>query len=152
MKLMSSEKESGTDQATSAGPSILFETGKLSIKDLQGIFNTLPVDITFVNKEDKVQFYSDSGDRIFARTKAVIGRKVQACHPSKSLYKVQQILDDFRAGKRNKAEFWIQLKGRFIHIRYFAVHDLASDYIGCLEVSQDVTDIRALEGEKRLLD
>jgi DUF438 domain-containing protein len=131
---------------------IEFDTGTLSHEVLQGIFNTLPVDITFVDKDDKVQFYSESGGRVFTRTKAVIGRTVQACHPQKSLYKVQQILDDFRAGTRKTAEFWINLKGRFIYIRYFAVHDNKGRYIGCLEVTQDVTAIRALEGEKRLLD
>jgi DUF438 domain-containing protein len=131
---------------------LTFDTGTLSHEDLFGIFTTLPVDITFVDKDDKVQFYSDSGHRIFARTTAVIGRSVQACHPPKSLHKVQQILDDFRTGKRNTAEFWINLKGRFVHIRYFAVHNPTKKYIGCLEVSQDVTDIRALKGEKRLLD
>ena len=129
-----------------------FETGSLSQEALQGIFNIIPVDITFVDKDDKVQFYSESGRRIFFRTKAVIGRTVQACHPQKSIHKVQQILDDFRAGKRKSAEFWINLKDRLIYIRYFAVHNSKKEYIGCLEVSQDVTDIRALKGEKRLLD
>ncbi|MFX1508685.1 MAG: DUF438 domain-containing protein [Promethearchaeota archaeon] len=129
-----------------------FETGSLSQEALQGIFNIIPVDITFVDKDDKVQFYSESGGRIFVRTKAVIGRTVQACHPQKSIHKVQQILDDFRAGKRKTAEFWINLKDRLIYIRYFAVHSSKNEYIGCLEVSQDVTDIRALKGEKRLLD
>jgi DUF438 domain-containing protein len=132
--------------------SIKFETGTLSHEVLQGIFNTLPVDITFVDKDDKVQFYSESGDRIFARTPAVIGRTVQACHPQKSLYKVQKILDDFRAGNRKTAEFWINLKDRLIYIRYFAVHGGSGEYLGCLEVSQDITQIRALKGEKRLLD
>ncbi len=131
---------------------VQFETGTLSHEVLQGIFNTLPVDITFVDKDDKVQFYSESGGRIFVRTKAVIGRTVQACHPQKSIHKVQQILDDFRAGKRKTAAFWINLKDRFIYIRYLAVHDSKNNYLGCLEVTQDITDIRALEGEKRLLD
>ena len=131
---------------------IQFETGALSSQVIEAIFSTLPVDITFVDAEDRVQFYSESGGRIFTRTKAVIGRTVQACHPQKSLHKVQQILDDFRAGKRNTAAFWINLKGRMIYIRYFAVHDSDGEYLGCLEVSQDVTEIRALEGEKRLLD
>ncbi len=131
---------------------VQFETGTLTYEALQGIFNTLPVDITFVDKEDKVQFFSESGGRIFVRTPAVIGRTVQACHPQKSLHKVQQILDDFRAGKRETAEFWINLKGRLIYIRYFAVRTNGGEYLGCLEVTQDITDIRALEGEKRLLD
>ncbi|MDO8056409.1 MAG: PAS domain-containing protein, partial [Candidatus Hermodarchaeota archaeon] len=131
---------------------IQFETGALSSQVIQAIFNTLPVDITFVDAEDRVLFYSESGGRIFTRTKAVIGRTVQACHPQKSLHKVQQILDDFRAGKREAAAFWINLKGRMIYIRYFPVLDSNDRYLGCLEVTQDVTEIQALEGEKRLLD
>ncbi len=131
---------------------VKFETGTLSHDALQGIFNTIPVDITFVDKDDKVQFYSESGGRIFVRTKAVIGRTVQACHPQTSLHKVQQILDDFRAGKRNTADFWINIKDQLIYIRYFAVHDTKGEYLGCLEVTQDITDIRALKGEKRLIN
>ena len=129
-----------------------FETGALSPQLIEAIFKTLPVDITFVDAEDHVQFYSESSDRIFTRTKAVIGRTVQACHPQKSLHKVQQILDDFRAGKRKTAAFWIHLKERMIYIRYFAILDSDGKYLGCLEVTQDITDIKALEGEKRLLD
>jgi len=129
-----------------------FETGALSSQIIEAIFSTLPFDITFVDAEDRVQFYSESGDRIFTRTKAVIGRTVQTCHPQKSVHKVQQILDDFRAGKRKTAAFWINLKERMIYIRYFAVLDSNGKYIGCLEVTQDVTDIKALKGEKRLLD
>ncbi len=129
-----------------------FETGELSHTVIEGIFNTLPVDITFVDSEDTVRFYSESGGRIFPRSKAVIGRSVQACHPKQSVHKVQQILDDFRAGKRNTAEFWINLKDRMIYIRYFAVRSQSSEYQGCLEVTQDITDIQALTGEKRLLD
>lgn len=134
------------------GGMIDFETGALSFQVIEAIFNNLPVDITFVDAEDRVRFYSESGGRIFTRTKAVIGRTVQACHPQKSLHKVQQILDDFRAGKRNTAEFWINLKGRMIYIRYFAVHNPDGEYLGCLEVTQDITDIQKLDGEKRLLD
>lgn len=129
-----------------------FETGELSHSVIEGIFNSLPVDITFVDTEDTVRFYSESGSRIFPRSKAVIGRSVQACHPQQSVHKVQQILDDFRAGKRNNAEFWITLKGRMIYIRYFAVRNPSGEYLGCLEVTQDITDIQTLKGEKRLLD
>jgi hypothetical protein len=129
-----------------------FETGELSHTIIEGIFNNLPIDITFVDTEDTVRFYSESGGRIFPRSKAVIGRTVQACHPKQSVHKVQQILDDFRAGKRNTAEFWINLKGRMIYIRYFAVRNTNGEYLGCLEVTQDITDIQALTGEKRLLE
>ncbi len=127
-------------------------TGKLSVDQVNLIFTHLPVDLSFVDENDTVRFYSEGPHRIFPRSPAVIGRKVQMCHPPKSVHIVQEILDAFRAGTRDVAEFWIQLHGRFIHIRYFAVHDKTGAYRGCLEVSQDVTEIRKLDGEKRLLD
>jgi len=130
---------------------ILFETGELSPQELEAALNTLPVDITFVDREDKVRYFSQSKERIFPRTKAVIGRRVQQCHPQKSLHVVEQILNDFKKNKSDIAEFWINLKGRLIHIRYFAVRDKNEDYLGCLEVTQDITDIKKIEGEKRLL-
>ncbi len=130
---------------------ITFETGALELKTLEAILNTLPVDITFVDKEDTVRYFSHSKDRIFVRSKAVIGRTVQKCHPKKSLEKVEQILQDFKSGKRDKAEFWINLNERLIYIRYFPVHNPEGEYLGCLEVSQDITAIKQIEGEKRLL-
>jgi PAS domain S-box-containing protein len=130
---------------------ILFETGGLSKEELKAVLNTLPVDITFVDREDTVRYFSDSKDRIFPRTKAIIGRKVQQCHPQKSVHIVDQILNDFKSGRKMKAEFWIPLQGRLIYIRYFALHDKNGDYLGCLEVTQDITDIKKIEGEKRLL-
>jgi len=130
---------------------IAFETGSLSKIELESILNTLPVDITFVDKDDKVRYFSQSKERIFPRTKAIIGRSVQNCHPSKSVHVVNQILDDFKKGSRDAAEFWIQLDERYIFIRYYAVHNKDGEYLGCLEVSQDITDIRKIEGEKRLL-
>lgn len=128
-----------------------FETGALSPENIEAIFDTLPVDITFVDKEDTVRYFSQSKERIFVRSKAVIGRNVKACHPQKSLHAVNQILDDFKAGKRDFAEFWINLKGRLIYIRYFPVRNKDGEYQGCLEVTQDITDIKGIEGEKRLL-
>ncbi|MEM3524470.1 MAG: DUF438 domain-containing protein [Thermoplasmata archaeon] len=128
------------------------DTGKLSVEELDAILNALPVDISFVDKEDTVRYYNDTKDRIFPRTKAVIGRKVQNCHPQKSLEKVNAIINDFKAGKRDKAEFWINLKGRQIYIRYFPVRNKQGEYLGCLEVTQDITEIKKIEGEKRLLD
>jgi hypothetical protein len=116
------------------------------------ILDTLPVDITFVDKDDKVVFFNKLGKRTFARSPAAIARSVQMCHPEKSIEKVNRILEDFKTGKRDVAEFWINYHGRFIHIRYFAVRDRNGEYLGCLEVTQDITDIKSLEGEKRLLD
>ncbi|MBM3118616.1 MAG: DUF438 domain-containing protein [Chloroflexi bacterium] len=130
---------------------VSFETGTMSVEEIETIFDTLPVDVTFVDKDDTVRYFSQSKDRIFPRAKAIIGRKVQQCHPQKSVHVVNQILEDFRAGRRDSAQFWINLKGRLIYIRYFAVRK-DGDYLGCLEVTQDLTDIKKIEGEKRLLD
>ena len=129
---------------------IVFETGSFSKEELETLLNTLPVDITFVDKEDTVRYFSQSKERIFVRTKAVIGRTVQLCHPKNSLHKVEQILNDFKNNKRDVAEFWINLEGRLIHICYFAVRK-NREYLGTLEVTQDITDIKKIEGEKRLL-
>ncbi|MBN1329247.1 MAG: DUF438 domain-containing protein [Candidatus Heimdallarchaeota archaeon] len=131
---------------------IEFETGPLPISVIEPILNTLPIDVTFVDPDDKVRYFSKGDERIFVRTKAVIGRSVQNCHPQKSIDVVNKILDDFREGKRKVAEFWIELGEKKIHIRYFAVHNKEGKYLGCLEVSQDITEIQKLEGQKRLLD
>ena len=130
---------------------VSFETGALSVGELEALIDTLPVDVTFVDKDDTVRYFSQSKDRIFPRAKAVVGRKVQQCHPEKSVNVVNQILEDFRSGKRDSAQFWINLKDRLIYIRYFAVRK-GGDYLGCLEVTQDITDVKKIEGEKRLLD
>jgi len=130
---------------------IAFETGSMTREGLEAVLNTLPVDITFVDKTDTVRYFSQSKERIFPRARAIIGRKVQQCHPQESVHVVQQILDDFRSGQRDVARFWIQLKERLIYIRYFAVHGKEGEYLGCLEVTQDITDLREIEGEKRLL-
>ncbi len=126
-------------------------TGSLSKEEIESIFNTLPVDITFVDRDDRVRYFSQSKERIFVRTKAVLGRKVQQCHPQKSLHAVSQILEDFKSGKRDVAELWINLEGKLIHIRYFPVRNKNGEYLGCLEVTQDLTNIKKIKGEKRLL-
>ena len=136
---------------TTNATGIQLPTGHLSLDQLRSIFSTLPVDVTFVDANDRVAFYSEGPDRLFARSKAVIGRKVQNCHPPRSVDIVNRILSDFREGKQDVAEFWINLRGRFVHIRYFAVRGEEDRYLGTLEVTQDVTNIRALEGERRLL-
>jgi len=129
---------------------ISLPTGKLRLKELMAVLNMLPVDITFVDKEDKVRYFSDSKERIFLRTKSVIGIKVQNCHPPQSLEAVEKILKSFKEGKRDVVDFWINAEGKFVYIRYFAVRDEAGSYLGTLEVSQDLTEIKTLEGEKRL--
>ena len=126
-------------------------TGELSLEQLTLLLDTLPIDVSFVDEHDEVRFYSE-GDRVFPRSPGVIGRKVQNCHPPAGVHKVQQIIDAFRAGERDVAEFWITLDGRFLHIRYFALRDAAGAYRGVLETVQDVTGIRSLEGQRRLLD
>jgi DUF438 domain-containing protein len=132
--------------------SMTLDTGLLTVEQINLLLTHLPIDISFVDENDKVAYYSNTEDRIFPRSPGIIGRSVQNCHPSKSVGIVNKILEAFRAGSKDNAEFWIQLKGRFIHIRYFAVRDAQGTYKGCLEVSQDVTAIRGLEGDKRLLD
>ena len=134
------------------GGAMTFEIGSITKEELEAMLNTLPVDITFVDKEDTVRYFSQNKERIFPRAKAIIGRKVQQCHPQKSVHVVNQILDDFRDGRRDASEFWIQLKERLILIRYFAIRSKDNEYLGCLEVTQDITDLKKIEGEKRLLE
>lgn len=128
------------------------DTGALTLEEVNLVLKSLPVDLTFVDENDTVRYYSATAERIFPRSPAVVGRKVQNCHPPASVHMVNRILDAFKKGQRNVAEFWIEMKGKFILIRYFAVRDERGKYRGCLEVSQDVTTIRQLKGEKRLLD
>ncbi|MFZ2054712.1 MAG: DUF438 domain-containing protein [Candidatus Aminicenantales bacterium] len=132
--------------------SLSLDTGRLTPEQINLLLKNLPVDVTYVDETDTVRYYSAGAERIFPRSPAVVGRKVQNCHPPDSVHMVNRILEAFRAGRRDVAEFWIQLKGRFISIRYFAVRDGQDHYKGCLEVSQDVTAIRELRGEQRLLD
>ncbi|HEY54931.1 MAG TPA: DUF438 domain-containing protein [Dehalococcoidia bacterium] len=124
----------------------------LSTETLEAIFDALPVDITFVDGSDTVRYYSRHDDRIFRRTPAIIGKKVQNCHPQQSIDKVNEVVADLKSGNRKFAEFWIDLKGHRVYIRYFPVKDKAGKYIGVVEVSQDITDIQKIEGQKRLLD
>ncbi|HAF71228.1 MAG: Sensory box protein [Acetothermia bacterium 64_32] len=127
-------------------------TGSFTVKELAAVLDALPVDITFVDAEDRVRYFNQSKDRIFVRSKSVIGRTVQNCHPQKSVHVVNRILEDFRAGRRDVAEFWINLKGRLVYIRYFPVWSPEGEYLGVIEVTQDVTGVRELKGERRLLD
>lgn len=131
---------------------ITLATGVLTAEQINLLITNLPVDVTFVDENDEVRFFSQTKERVFTRTAAIIGRKVQKCHPPQSVHTVQKILDAFRAGTRDLAEFWIEMGGKFIHIRYYALRDELGAYKGTIEVSQDVTEIRALQGERRLLD
>jgi PAS domain S-box-containing protein len=126
--------------------------GKVSEDTLAYLLDALPFEFSFVDYDDRVQLFNKNGDRIFPRSESVIGLKVQNCHPHKSVDKVEKILEEMKAGEREHADFWINLKDKKIQIRYFAVRDPEGKYLGCLEVSQDITEIQNIEGEKRLLD
>jgi DUF438 domain-containing protein len=145
---------SGPDRLAdvAVGDALIFPSGTLDLEQLVGIFAALPVDITFVDADDRVRFFSEGPERVFERSKAILGRKVHHCHPPKSVHIVEEIVSSFRDGRQNVAEFWIQLKGRFVHIRYFAVRNERGAYLGTLEVTQDLTRLRVLEGERRLLE
>jgi len=130
---------------------IRMPSGALSLDELVGILNVLPVDLSFVDRDDTVRWFTE-GARIFPRTRAVIGRKVQFCHPPSSVHVVNEILDAFRAGRQDRASFWIEMRGRFLSIEYFPVRDAGGEYLGCLEVTQDLTAKRALTGQRRLLE
>ncbi|NLK29212.1 MAG: DUF438 domain-containing protein [Clostridiales bacterium] len=131
---------------------IQFETGNMTKEELEAMLNTLPVDITFVDKEGIVKYFSQGQERIFARTKAVIGRQVQNCHPPASMHIVEEIVEDLKSGKKDHEDFWIQMGDRFVHIRYFAVRSKEGEFLGVLEFTQNVTEIRNLTGEKRLVN
>jgi uncharacterized protein len=148
----SSREKLKTQGGQSMEPRLSLNTGSLSMEQLDLMLRHLPVDFSFVDEQDEVRYYNDVPERLFPRSPGVIGRKVQQCHPPKSVHMVQQILDEFRAGSKNTAEFWIDMKGRKLHIRYFAVRDQANQYRGTLEVSQDITPIQQLTGERRLLE
>lgn len=130
---------------------IRLPSGTLTAGELQTILNTIPFDLTFVDRDDTVRYFTQGRERIFSRSRAILGRQVQYCHPPASVSVVQRILDDFRSGREDHARFWITLRGRFVSIEYFALRSPDGNYLGCLEVSQDLTDKRALQGEQRLL-
>jgi hypothetical protein len=143
-----------TEGAEGAAPHegfIRFETGLLSLHQLETLLNHLPVDLTFIDENDVVRYFSHGKERIFARTKAVIGRTVQNCHPPQSVHVVEKLLEDFKAGLKDAEDFWINIKDKFIYIRYFAVRDNTGRYMGTLEFTQNIAPIRSLEGQKRIL-
>jgi PAS domain S-box-containing protein len=124
----------------------------LTQQQLAGILETLPLDISFVDENDTVKFWNKHDNRVFKRPMSALGKTVQQCHPPKSVDTVNKILSDLKSGRRDSAEFWIDLKGRKVYIRYFAVRDKDGRYLGTLEASQDITDIKKIEGERRLLE
>jgi DUF438 domain-containing protein len=126
-------------------------TGTFDLQQLTALLEVLPLDLTFVDADDKVRYSSHGSGRVFDRDRAILGRDVRMCHPPHSVHVVEQILSDFRAGRASRAPFWITVRGRFVHIEYLALRDPQGAYLGCLEVTQDLTDKRALTGEQRLL-
>ncbi len=129
-----------------------FDTGILKLEEIQMIFNHLPLDITYVDKDNIVKYFSEGKERIFTRTKAIIGRKVENCHPPQSVHVVEKIVNDFKSGEKDHVDFWIQMKDMFVYIQYFAVRDADGNFMGTLEVTQNIAKHRALEGEKRLME
>ena len=130
---------------------IEFPTGTMGLEELSGVLTTLPFDITFVDKDDTVKYFSQGKDRIFARTKSVIGRKVTNCHPPASVHIVEKIVEDLKSGRKENEDFWIKMGDRYVLIRYFAVRSAAGEYLGTLEVTQDIAPLQAIRGERRLL-
>jgi DUF438 domain-containing protein len=126
-------------------------SGSFSVNELMAILNTAPVDMTFVDKNDKVKYFTQGNHRIFPRSRSIINRDVRLCHPPGSVDIVEKIIDDFKSGKASHAPFWIRMKGKFILIEYYALRDDKGEYLGTLEVSQDLTNARSLEGERRIL-
>lgn len=147
---LAAEEEEGKGETPPQG-FVKFQTGILSVEQLEAVMNHLPVDLTFIDENDVVRYFSHGKERIFARTKAVIGRTVQNCHPPQSVHVVEELLADFKSGKKDAEDFWIPVKDKFVYIRYFAVRSEDGRYLGTLEFTQNIAPIRALEGQKRIL-
>lgn len=129
---------------------VKFETGSLSFNEISCILNTLPLDITYIDKDDTVKYFTQ-GERVFARTKAIIGRSVENCHPPSSVAIVTQMLEDFKSGEKENEDFWLRMGDLYIYIRYFAVRDENGEYLGTMEVTQNIQPLQEIQGEKRLL-
>jgi len=130
---------------------IKFETGVLTPEEINGIFNTIPLDITFVDKDGFVKYFSQGKERIFPRTKAAIGREVKNCHPPASVHIVEKIVEDLKSGKKENEDFWIKMGDKYVYIRYFAVRDEKGEFLGIMEVTQNIKPIQEITGEKRLV-
>jgi hypothetical protein len=143
--------ENNTAQGLNNSGNIQLPSGSFTPQELMAIMNTIPVDMTFVDRNDKVKYFTQGSERIFTRSRSIINRDVRLCHPPGSVHIVEKILEDFKSGKENRASFWIQMRGKFILIEYFALRAENGEYLGTLEVSQDLSNARALEGERRIL-
>ncbi len=145
------EVDAYSPEGKPSGSSINLGTGVLKPAQIELMLNHMPVDITFIDENDVVRYFSNSKERIFPRNKTIIGRLVQNCHPPKSMAVVEQILNDFKSGAKDNEDFWINMHGMMVYIRYFAVRDENGKYAGALEVSQEISAIKALQGEKRIM-
>jgi DUF438 domain-containing protein len=150
--LMKELGEALSEEPTFQDGVIHLPSGNFQLTELTYMLNALPVDITFVDKDDTVKYFTEGRDRIFLRTRAIIGRKVQNCHPPQSVDVVEEILTSFKEGKKDYVDFWLNLEGKQVYIRYLAIRDKGGKYLGTVEITQDITEIKTLEGEKRLLD
>jgi DUF438 domain-containing protein len=130
---------------------VRLSSGSFTPEELEAMLNSLPIDITFVDRNDRVKYFSQGKDRIFDRNRAILDRDVRFCHPPSSVHVVEEIVADFKAGRQDAAPFWIQMGDKFIHIAYYAMRDKDGNYLGTVEMSQDLTALRALEGEQRIL-
>ncbi len=144
------EKQS-INESQKSGSNIQLPSGSFSAEEIMAILNTLPLDMTFVDKDDKVKYFSQGAERIFQRNRAILNRDVRHCHPPASAHIVDKIIDDFKSGRQNSAPFWIKMGPKMIHIEYFALRSEKGEYLGTLEVSQNIAPYRELEGEQRIL-
>jgi uncharacterized protein len=147
---MNGENYDKTGVSSENGP-IQLPSGSFTGKEIMAILNTVPFDMTFVDKNDKVKYFTQGKERIFARSRSIINRDVRLCHPPGSVHIVEKIIEDFKSGKESHAPFWIQMHGKFIYIEYYALRGEKGEYLGTLEVSHDLTNLRKLEGEHRIL-
>ncbi|MGI6733466.1 MAG: DUF438 domain-containing protein [Anaerovoracaceae bacterium] len=139
------EKEAGTEY-------VHFDAGYMLPEEVNAMLNTLPIDITFVDKNGAVKYFSQGKERIFARPKTIIGRQVSNCHPPASVHIVEGIVADLMSGKKDHEDFWIKMGDKYVYIRYFAVRNAKGEYLGTVEVSQDIKPIQEITGEKRLVE
>ena len=144
--------EDQDEKGLTSDGSIQLPSGSFSVQEIMAILNSVPFDMTFVDKDDKVKYFTQGKERIFVRNRSIINRDVRLCHPPGSTHVVEKILEDFKSGKESHAPFWIQMKGKFIKIEYFALRGEDGEYLGTLEVSQDLSENRALDGERRILE
>ena len=155
-------EENGTDRTTqNSAPAsevkhsdgqIQLPTGTLTVEELTNVLNALPMDITFVGKDDTVRYFSQGKERIFPRTPSVLGRNVSNCHPPASVHIVEKLVEDFKNGVKDSEDFWIRMKDMYVLIRYYAVRNPGGEYLGVLEVTQNIGPIQAITGEKRLVN